>query len=64
MMEQRRQLRPSTNDGRSLPCTQCGISTPDSHFTFCCANPMCDNCADRHGFCDRGEDDADNPDHH
>jgi hypothetical protein len=61
-MAKHRLLRPSTNDGLSLPCTQCSANTPDAHFTWCCAMPMCDNCADRHGFCDQGEDDENNPD--
>jgi len=46
-----RELRPDTGDGRSLPCAQCGTSTPDAMFTDCCGTPMCDNCRPAHEWC-------------
>jgi hypothetical protein len=49
---QTRPLRPDTGNNRSLPCTQCGIRTPDAMFTDCCGSPMCDNCRPGHGWCE------------
>ena len=40
-------LRPSTSDGRSLPCVRCGFNTPDAMFYG--GDPMCDNCGSVHG---------------
>ena len=49
-------LRAPFGDGRDLPCTQCGVSTPDAAYTGCCGMPMCDNCRPAHPDCSEDGD--------
>lgn len=51
MTHPNRVLRPDTGDGRSLPCTQCGVSTPDAMYID--GMPLCDNCREGIASTDR-----------